>query len=336
MHPSQQLELPSELKLMQMGMSYFPSRVLSSAIQLQVFSNIKAGAKTAVEIARRSDASVRGMTMLLDALAGLQLLEKNRDLYKLSAESEQFLCKDSADYLGAMYENDRMWQDWGQLTECVRTGRPINRLESQQDAEEFFPVLIKSLHIMNRGPAAMMTKALGVSNKKGNRVLDVGCGSAVWSLAVADADREARVTAQDYPGVLEHTRRFVKQHEMSSRYEYLAGDMKTVDFGKNKFDLAILGNIVHSEGERSSRDLFQRLHAALVPGGKLVVIDMIPNNERSAPPFPLFFALTMLLGTSEGSTYTVAEYTEWLKTAGFAQVDTADIRSHSPLVIAKK
>ena len=93
---------------------------------------------------------------------------------------------------------------------------------------------------------------------------------------------------------------------------------------------------MHSEGERSSRDLFKRLHRALTPGGKIAIIDMIPNEERTAPPFPLFFALNMLLRTSEGSTYTMHEYTEWLKDAGFARVESADIGSHSPLVIGLK
>ncbi len=112
--------------------------------------------------------------------------------------------------------------------------------------------------------------------------------------------------------------------------------MKEVDFGENRYDLALLGNIVHSEGEESSRDLFKRLYRALKSGGRVAIIDMIPNNERTGPPFALIFALNMLVNTEKGGTYTLEEYTRWLSDAGFKRVESADIQSHSPLIICYK
>jgi ubiquinone/menaquinone biosynthesis C-methylase UbiE len=164
----------------------------------------------------------------------------------------------------------------------------------------------------------------------------VACGSGVWGIAVAEADPTARVTMQDFPGVLNHTRKYVQRHKVADRCDYLAGDLKKADFGSERYDVALLGNIVHSEGEASSRDLFRRLHRALRPQGRLVVIDMVPNDERTGPPVPLLFALNMLVNTAEGDTYTLAEYTHWLKEAGFARIETADIGSHSPLVTGIK
>ena len=66
------------------------------------------------------------------------------------------------------------------------------------------------------------------------------------------------------------------------------------------------------------------------------MIDMVPNDERTGPPFPVIFALNMLVHTAEGDTYTLAEYRAWLQEAGFAKVETADIGSHSPLIVASK
>jgi ubiquinone/menaquinone biosynthesis C-methylase UbiE len=264
-------------------------------------------------------------------------LAKKDGRYSLTPVSDRFLRKESDDYIGAMQESDAMWMDWTKLADVVRTGKPIGHVEAQNEAEAFFPTLIKTLHIMNREPARATARVLWAGGaRKGLRVLDVACGSGVWSIAIAEADRKAKLTAQDFPAVLEHTKTYLKRHEVASRYDFLAGDLKKVDFGASKYDIALLGNIVHSEGERSSRDLFKRLHRALTPGGKIAIIDMIPNEERTAPPFPLFFALNMLLRTSEGSTYTMHEYTEWLKDAGFARVESADIGSHSPLVIGFK
>ena len=112
--------------------------------------------------------------------------------------------------------------------------------------------------------------------------------------------------------------------------------MKTADFGHEQYDLALLGNILHSEGEESSRSLLRRLHAALRPGGRAVILEFLPNDDRTGPPFPIFFALNMLLNTEHGNTFTLAEYTRWLREAGFVRIETAAIGSHSPLVIGHK
>jgi ubiquinone/menaquinone biosynthesis C-methylase UbiE len=320
-----------------MGFSFAPSRILTAAVQLGVFSHLAAGRETAADVARAAGASERGMAMLLDALAGLQLLTKAGGRYRLTPLSAQYLVRESPDYTGAMMEEDSLWESWGKLTEAVRTGRPPRRVEQQAEAERFFPILIRSLHVMNREPARRTAQALGAGGARpGARVLDVACGSGVWGIAYAEADRQARLTLQDFPAVLEHTRGYLERAGVLDRCDFLPGDLKRVDFGADRYDVALLGNIVHSEGEASSRDLFARLHRALAPGGRVVVIDMVPDEGRTGPPFALIFALNMLVNTETGGTYTLSEYTRWLQGAGFRRVETADVGSHSPVIVGVK
>ncbi len=321
----------------QMHLSFAPARILSAALQLQVFSHIAAGSRTAAAIARAAGASERGMTMLLDALTALELLEKKNGEYILLKFSRQYLVRDSPEYVGSIMENDALWNAWSQLTECVRTGKPFMQVNQQNHAEAFFPVLIRTLHITGRQSARRLAQALGAgAEHRGLRVLDVGCGSGVWGIAMAEADAAARLTAQDFPAVLDHTRRFLEQHGVADRYDFLPGDLNQVAYGQARYDLALLGNIVHSEGESASRALFRNLHAALRPGGRVVVIDMIPNDGRTGPFFPLMFALNMLVNTNAGSVYTLAEYSQWLRDAGFDRIETLDIASHSPAIVAAK
>jgi ubiquinone/menaquinone biosynthesis C-methylase UbiE len=321
-------------QLIQMNFSYAPSRILTTAVQLAIFSHIATGKKTVGEVAEAAGASTRGTRMLLDALTGFQLLTKSGERYELSPMASQFLVRERPDYIGAMMEKDWLTDTWGQLTEVVRTGNPPRRVEDQKEAETFFTYLVRSLHVINREPSRRMAEALGAgTSHKGLRVVDVACGSGVWGIAVAEADQEARVTAQDFPGLFDTTREYLRKHQVEDRYDFLPGDLKQVDFGRAKYDLAILGNIVHSEGEQSSRELFRRLHYALKPGGRIAIIDMIPNDERTGPPFALIFAINMLVNTELGDTYTLAEYTGWLNDAGFERVEAADIGSHSPLII---
>lgn len=320
--------------LHQLAFSFVPSRVLAAGVQLAVFTHIAAGKKTAAEVAQAAQASERGTRMLLDSLVALQLLTRNGPGYELAPLASRFLVHGAPDYIGAMLEQDGMWESWGHLTDAIRAGRPLQRVEERELAEKFFPILVQTLHVLHRDRARQLAEALGIGKaSKDIRAVDVGCGSGVWSIAIAEADPEARVTAQDFPAMLSVTREYLKRHNVEKQFDFLPGDLKTVDFGRGQYDLALLGNILHSEGAQSSQNLLQRLHDAMRPGGRVVIIDMLPNDDRSGPPFPIFFALNMLLHTEHGDTYSLAEYTSWLAEAGFPRVETADIGSHSPVVI---
>ncbi len=324
-------------KFLQLHLAFAPSRILMAALQLRVFSHIAAGNNSAATIARAAGASERGMRMLLDALTPLDLLGKTDGTYTLPPASQRYLVHESPDYLGYMMENEALWDAWSDLTECVRTGRPSAAVNRREIAEEFFPVLVRGLHITHREPARRLAQALESSDSgRSLQVLDVACGSGVWGIAMAEANPHAHVTALDFPAVLELTRQFLHQHGVESQYDLLPGDLKEVDLGESRFDLALLGNIVHSEGERSSRSLFSRLHRALRPGGRVAILDMVPNDDRTGPFFPLMFALNMLVNTDEGDTYTLAEYSEWLREAGFARIGPVELGLHSPVIVATR
>ncbi|MBI3933633.1 MAG: methyltransferase domain-containing protein, partial [Acidobacteria bacterium] len=303
------IEIDPEI-LHQLHFSFMPSRVLSAALQLGVFSHIATGRQTVAAVARASRSNERGIRMLLDALVPVGLLIKRNARYGLTPLAARYLVRKSPDYLGSFFESDGLWESWGQLEMAIRTGQPAFRVEQQELAEQFFPVLVRTLHVLQRDRASIAARALGAGGRrKGLRVVDVACGSGVWGIPHAEADPTTRVTAQDFPAVLKVTRQYLKRHGVTRQYDYLPGDLKTVEFGVGRYDLAILGNIVHSEGEGSSRNLIGRLHRALVPGGRIVIVDMIPDDDRCGPAFPVLFALNMLLNTEHGDTYTLAEYT---------------------------
>jgi ubiquinone/menaquinone biosynthesis C-methylase UbiE len=323
-------------RLQQMHFAFAAERVLSTSLKFDVFSHIAAGKKTAAEIAAAAGASERGMRMLLDALVGIELLSKREGRYEIAPEMARYLVRESPEYMGTFFATDNLWEAWGHLADSVRDGKPQRSATEKEVAEDFFPVLVRTLHITNSKPAQNLAAKLVAGAKSGLRVLDIGCGSAVWSIEIAKADPKARITAFDYPKVLETTRQFAEREGVAGRTEYLPGDLRVAQFPERSFDVAILGNIVHSEGPEGVRDLFTRIHRALDSGGRLAIADMIPNDDRSGPPFPLLFALNMLVNTDHGDTYTLSEYREWLTAAGFARVEPVDIGSHSPAIVATK
>jgi ubiquinone/menaquinone biosynthesis C-methylase UbiE len=323
--------------LMQLWFGFAPAYVLRAAVQLDVFSQIAAGNGTAAEVARAAQATERGTRMLLDSLVALELLSKADGRYELTPLTAEFLVRGRPNYAGAILETDEPLDAWRDLASAIRSGQPHRAVNQPAEAERFFQVLVRSLHVMNREQGKRLAEALGAGRTpRGLSVLDVACGSGVWGIAFAEADSRTRVTAQDFPAVLALTGEYTQRHGVEKQYDFLPGDLKEVDYGENQFDVAILGHIVHSEGERSSRALFRRVHRALKPGGRVAILDMVPNDERTGPPFPLFFALNMLVVTSEGDTYTLAEYTRWLNEAGFTRVEAVDIGTHSPAIVAAR
>ena len=323
--------------LQQLSVMHMATRIFASGLQLGVFDSIGDEGKTAAEVAEAASSSVRGIRILLDCLVSFRLLRKAQQRYWLTPLSARYLRKSSPDYMGHLWESELTLELWNHLNDAIRSGKPLRKRGTPEQEGESFAGLARSLYVVNWEPAVRAAQVLGAGlTHRGMSVLDVACGSGVWGIAIAQADRQSRIVAQDFPPVLEITRGYVAQHNVEDQFAYLPGDLREVDFGKSRFDLAILGNIVHSEGERFSRELLRRIHPALKDAGRIAIIDIIPDEQRTGPQSSLLVALAMLLDTEEGDLFTLSDYKGWLTEAGYEGVETAGIGSHSPIIIAGK
>ena len=147
---------------------------------------------------------------------------------------------------------------------------------------------------------------------------------------LAQKSPQVRVTAVDWAGVLPMTRRMVERFGLTDRYRFVAGDLLEADFG-NGHNIATLGHILHSEGEKRSRALLKKTFDALAPGGTIAIQEFLVNDERTGPPQGLIFAVNMLVNTDEGDTYSFEEISGWLRDAGFEKARTVDSPGPSPI-----
>jgi ubiquinone/menaquinone biosynthesis C-methylase UbiE len=325
-------------RIMEVMWANVPRQVLATAVDLGFFGHLAHGARTAAEVAATAGVDERGTRIVLDALAALQFLTKTDSAYALTPETETFLVPGKDTYLGGMVQHtNALYARFGHLAEVVRAGKPTAAVDEQRDGSEFFVELVPQIFALSYPAARAAADALGVGDAvTGITVLDVGAGSGVWSLAMLQRDPTARAIAMDWPRVLEVTRGFAERFGVADRYEYLPGNLREVDFGEGSCDLAILGHICHSEGAENSQRLFRRLHRALRPGGRLLIADMIPDEERKSATFPLLFAVNMLVHTAHGDTFTLSQHAAWLEAAGFSNVRTIATPGPSPLIVADR
>ncbi len=224
-----------------------------------------------------------------------------------------------------------------QLPSALASGKPARRVESEGSAD-FFANFVRVLFETNRRAAEIAAAALapGLARETAPRALDIGAGSGVWSLMLAEMVPALRVTALDHPPVLAITRQVFAEHGAADRLSVIEGDQRQTDLGTDVYDVIFLGHLLHSEGRRESAALIARCARALRPAGKLVIGEFIADEARASrdQPRPLLFAVNMLLVTADGDAFTLSEMREWLCAAGLTEVETLEVPGASPVIAA--
>jgi len=326
-------------KIQQLAWGYAPPLIIEAALHHGVFDWLDGGSKTVEEVAARSGASLRGLRAVLNALAGLELLTKDAaGRFGLTADSAAFLVSSKPGYLGGVirHTSTQLLPTWLALSEVVRTGKPAASVNREQVGAEFFHSFVEDIFPMSYPSAQRLAEALEIASaKKPVSVLDLAAGSGVWGITLAQRSPRVTVTAVDWPGVLDVTRKVAARLGVAGRFSFVAGDLASADFGRGH-DIATLGHILHSEGEKRGRALLKKTFGALAPGGTIAIAEFLVDDERTGPPVSLIFAVNMLVNTDEGDTWSFDEIAGWLREAGFRDPRTIEAPGPSPLILATK
>jgi 3-hydroxy-5-methyl-1-naphthoate 3-O-methyltransferase len=329
---------PTPERLMQFAWGHAAPLILEAALKFRVFDLLDQSPRTVEELASQSGASVRGLTAILNALVGLELLARRGNRYALTPESAAFLVSTKPAYHGGFFQHmsQQVMPHWLQLTEAVRTGRPVVAGNQEASGAEFFAEFVEGLFPVSYRAAQVLGEHLGISKATAPvKVLDLAAGSGVWGIALAHQSPHVRIHAVDWPRVLQVTKAIAQRQGVGARLETTAGDLLEADFGTGH-QVATLGHIIHSEGRERSRRLLRKTFKALAPGGTIAISEFVPNDDRTGPVTPLIFAVNMLVHTEEGDTFTFAEMAEWLEAAGFKRPRRLEAPAPSPLVLATR
>jgi ubiquinone/menaquinone biosynthesis C-methylase UbiE len=338
MKPSKKNQVTPE-RLLQFGFAYAPPIIIGAAAANKVFDALEAGPKTVEQISRETGASTRGLRAIMNALVGLELLEKDRqEKYSLTPESAAFLVSNKPGTLAGFFSLNvtQLVSKWLQLSDVLRTGRPARAVNQEGEGTQFFSGLVENIIPMSYATAQTLADHLKLAKAKNEmRVLDLAAGSGIWGIVLARNSRHVQVTAVDWAGMIPTTKHITQKFGVGDRFKFIEGDLLEANFG-NGYDIATLGHILHSEGEERSRQLLKKTFRALKSGGTIAIAEWLVNDERTQPLPPLMFAVQMLVNTEKGDTFSFNEIKSWLKEAGFKKARTLDAPGPSPLILATK
>jgi precorrin-6B methylase 2 len=297
--------------------SFQPACVLAAGATLDVFSSLHGEPATARKLASRLGADRRATTILLDALAALEFLTKQGDVYSVPADVAELLSEQSPDSILPMARHlGNCLRRWAMLAEVARTGRraeagPSIRGEAADQAD-----FIGAMHAISKPIAAQIIGHL--QPLKFHHLLDIGGGPGTWTMAFLRAVPEARATLFDLPPVIEMARARFVEAGLADRVTLVGGDFYADELPAGA-DLAWLGAICHQNSRERNRALFAKIHRALADGGAVVIRDMVMDSSHTSPLSGALFAVNMLAGTDGGGTYSFDEYSQDLHEAGFGE-----------------
>lgn len=304
--------------------AYRLPRIIFTALDLDLFTAIGARACTVPALAKRLRVSPRGLEILCRNLACAGLLLKAGSLYRNSPFARKELNKKSPACRWAYLDLLRgHWGDWSQLTRSVKRGRPV---DDNDDPDEPAYRRRFSWAMHHRSLDVAPKIAAQINLRDAGTLLDLGGGPGTYALAFLKRNPALKATVCDRAPALAVAREIAATVPYGKRLSYLPLDFVTKAI-PGRYDAIWFSNVLHIYSPEENQRLFRKMAKALAPGGRLLIQDAFLRDAHGLHPQEAsLFAVTMLLFTDQGNTYSVRDTAAWLKRAGFGQVRTLTMK----------
>jgi ubiquinone/menaquinone biosynthesis C-methylase UbiE len=337
---SAQQEL-SPRPLMRILGDFANSQILNAAIEYDFFTIIDKGFQTSAEIAREAGTDRRATRIVLDSLPALSLVEKRGGKYFLTPTAKTFLVRGKPSYVGDFrHVALALWDGMAHLKESLKTGRPLSRMDTVGELQVWEKLVLGIIVVAEPAAKALCDLLKIGTERTGIKVLDIAGGSSIFGMTILSRDASAQVTQLDWPNVNAVAKKLNKERGLEGKIRFIDGEYHSAEIEEGHYDLVLASNFCRFESPKGNQELFAKSFSALKRGGIFAVNDFVPNEERTEPTFALRFSVYTLTHTPEGECWTLSQYSDWLKKAGFEAIDThGDIPKTLPgttLIVATK
>ncbi len=330
--------------IMQLGMGFWGSKALLSAVELGVFTELAKEPLDAKALAERLGLHPRAARDFFDALVALHMLQQRKgDHYANTAETDRFLDRAKPSYVGGLLEmaNARLYQSWGLLTEALRTGQPQSEL-AQGGGEDFFTSFYSDPARLRLFLAAMTGISIGTATaiaqkfpwKEYQTFIDIGAAQGGLPVQVALAHDHLSGGGFDLPAVGPIFEEYIDSFGLNQRLRFYPGNFFTDPLPT--VDVLVMGHILHDWNLEEKRSLVAKAYEVLPSGGALIVYEALIDNDRSQNAFGLLMSLNMLIETPGGFDYTGADCCAWMQEAGFRETRVEHLTGPDSMVVGIK
>jgi hypothetical protein len=333
---------PTPELIFQVGLGFWASKTLLSAIELGLFTELARHPLPLAELQGRLGLHPRSARDFLDALVSMGFLERSGDVYRNTSMSDLYLDKHKPSYVGGMLDmcNHRLYPFWSHLTEALRTGRPQN--EAREGGLPLFEALYAEPARLKEFLCAMTGLSQG-SNRaiahqfpwaKYKTFADVGTAQGDLAVQIALHNPHLRGIGFDLQQVAPIFEEYVAANGLAERLSFRNGD-----FFKDPLpnvDVITMGHILHDWSLENKRMLIRKASEALPPGGALIVYEAIIDDERRENTVGLLMSLNMLIETHDGFDYTGADCCGWMREAGFHETRVERLVGPDSMVVGLK
>ncbi len=328
--------------IMRTGLAFWPSKVLLSAVEMELFTELAKQPCDLKTLQPRLGLHPRSSRDFLDTLVALGFLERADGVYKNTAETDLFLDKQKPSYIGGILEmaNKRLFGFWNHLTEALRTGEPQN--EVKEGGDSLFGALYSNperlkgfLHAMtgiSRGANLLISRKFPWEKYKS--AADVGTAQGDLLAQVLLAHPHMSGVGFDLAQVEPIFTEYFERNGLLKRARFVAGDFFKGDFPTA--DVIMMGHILHDWGLDHKRMLIEKAYRSLPAGGALIVYEAIIDDDRSQNAFGLMMSLNMLIETPDGFDYTGADCCGWMREAGFRDTRVEHLVGPDSMVVGIK
>jgi hypothetical protein len=343
------MEQPNPAQIMQIGMGFWASKVLLSAVRFQLFTFLGDGQKRTNEIKDRLklQTTTRHVCDWLDTLVSLGFLQRDGLMesasYSNTPTTAMFLDRSKPTYMGGILEmaNNRLYRFWGDLEEGLLTGKPQN--ESKHGNMHFFEELYKNPEWLHEFMDAMSGFQAGnfmalvntFDFSKYKTIADLGGADGFLSCMIALRHPRVTCTTYDLPPVKPVAEQRIVNSKLQDRVKAASIDLdKATSFPSA--DVITMGNILHGYNEESKRQVIGRVYEALNEGGVFIAIENVIDNERRKNALGLMMSLNMLIENGDGFDYTQEDFEGWTRAAGFRKIEVLPLAGPTSAAIAYK
>jgi 3-hydroxy-5-methyl-1-naphthoate 3-O-methyltransferase len=297
------------------------SAVIDTSYRLGLIEALLEGERApAAHWAQAVGLTEKGATLLLDVLCSIDWVEHHSDQYAASQSLRTF------NRFGRTIQRLETAL-WGGLGDWLRTGERLAMFEAMS-SETLYTHAARPLAQMAQKPAQTLAAQLEFDR---GRILDVGCGSGPWSLAIAEDNPHVTVTGLDKPAVVAEFLGHARERGLSDRVEALPGDVFDLDIAPHSYDMVLVGQVLRILSPEQAQALVRRMAEVIRPGGLMVIVDAIANDDRESRQRLAVYALHLAMRSVEGGVLSEATMTAWLDAAGLVAIRRISLGEGSPV-----